>query len=302
MPGDVCFHDCFLCEDSEEVQVNMRWLFEELFTALILLIFRRCRRLSILPLGLKYGWKTPPQPGRRLRCWHLMGNKSGPGPKTARRWDFVNSWSLLRILKVILFLDLILKYYWLSGVIIQIIEENVKRLQYLIGWRREEHHVSSEFRGSGARKSKHQRLWLERKIGWNWTVSMLSVGMGWSKCSSYISCITSYVQVTALVSNVHPKDNDAQQGGVDDMTKLAYLHEPGVLYNLATRYELDEIYVSLIWTCLEYHTLWRYQCCDCTCKWILNPTKICGDLGFQRYTDVLVEFVTWTMFFSEPVC
>lgn len=54
------------------------------------------------------------------------------------------------------------------------------------------------------------------------------------------------MQVTALVSNVHPKDNDAQQGGVDDMTKLAYLHEPGVLYNLATRYELDEIYVSLI--------------------------------------------------------
>lgn len=29
------------------------------------------------------------------------------------------------------------------------------------------------------------------------------------------------------------------------MTKLAYLHEPGVLYNLASRYELDEIYVSV---------------------------------------------------------
>lgn len=51
-------------------------------------------------------------------------------------------------------------------------------------------------------------------------------------------------QVTSLVSNVHPNDTDAQQGGVDDMTKLAYLHEPGVLHNLATRYELDEIYVS----------------------------------------------------------
>ncbi|CAM6090837.1 unnamed protein product [Calypogeia fissa] len=48
--------------------------------------------------------------------------------------------------------------------------------------------------------------------------------------------------VTSVVSNVYPKDTDAQQGGVDDMTKLAYLHEPGVLYNLATRYELDEIY------------------------------------------------------------
>ena len=28
------------------------------------------------------------------------------------------------------------------------------------------------------------------------------------------------------------------------MTKLSYLHEPGVLQNLATRYELNEIYVS----------------------------------------------------------
>ena len=27
------------------------------------------------------------------------------------------------------------------------------------------------------------------------------------------------------------------------MTKLSYLHEPGVLQNLATRYELNEIYV-----------------------------------------------------------
>lgn len=33
-------------------------------------------------------------------------------------------------------------------------------------------------------------------------------------------------------------------GGVDDMTKLSYLHEPGVLQNLKTRYELNEIYVS----------------------------------------------------------
>lgn len=28
------------------------------------------------------------------------------------------------------------------------------------------------------------------------------------------------------------------------MTKLAYLHEPGVLYNLSCRYGLNEIYVS----------------------------------------------------------
>ncbi|BAH95802.1 Os12g0633700, partial [Oryza sativa Japonica Group] len=35
----------------------------------------------------------------------------------------------------------------------------------------------------------------------------------------------------------------AAAGGVDDMTKLSYLHEPGVLQNLATRYELNEIYI-----------------------------------------------------------
>ncbi|KAG0604572.1 hypothetical protein M758_10G181000 [Ceratodon purpureus] len=49
-------------------------------------------------------------------------------------------------------------------------------------------------------------------------------------------------EVTTNISSVHAKDPDAQPGGVDDMTKLAYLHEPGVLYNLASRYELDEIY------------------------------------------------------------
>ncbi|KAI5424027.1 hypothetical protein KIW84_030299 [Lathyrus oleraceus] len=35
---------------------------------------------------------------------------------------------------------------------------------------------------------------------------------------------------------------EAPPGGVDDMTKLSYLHEPGVLENLKIRYELNEIY------------------------------------------------------------
>lgn len=47
-----------------------------------------------------------------------------------------------------------------------------------------------------------------------------------------------------VVTNVYfPKDTEAPPGGVDDMTKLSYLHEPGVLQNLETRYELNEIYV-----------------------------------------------------------
>ncbi|XP_047939592.1 myosin-17-like [Salvia hispanica] len=49
-------------------------------------------------------------------------------------------------------------------------------------------------------------------------------------------------QVVANISKVFPKDTEAPPGGVDDMTKLSYLHEPGVLQNLATRYELNEIY------------------------------------------------------------
>eukprot|EP00268_Persea_americana_P060201 TRINITY_DN7465_c0_g1_i4.p1 TRINITY_DN7465_c0_g1~~TRINITY_DN7465_c0_g1_i4.p1 ORF type:complete len:1579 (-),score=282.61 TRINITY_DN7465_c0_g1_i4:597-5333(-) len=39
-----------------------------------------------------------------------------------------------------------------------------------------------------------------------------------------------------------PEADGADHGGVDDMTKLTYLNEPGVLYNLARRYALNEIY------------------------------------------------------------
>ena len=48
------------------------------------------------------------------------------------------------------------------------------------------------------------------------------------------------------ISNAHPKYTEALPGGVDDMTKPAYLHEPRVLHNLSTRYELNKIYVSVL--------------------------------------------------------
>ncbi|KAF5188692.1 Myosin-11 [Thalictrum thalictroides] len=48
--------------------------------------------------------------------------------------------------------------------------------------------------------------------------------------------------LVAKLSKIYPKNMEAPFGGVDDMTKLSYLHEPGVLQNLSTRYELDEIY------------------------------------------------------------
>ncbi|KAJ8485783.1 hypothetical protein OPV22_018268 [Ensete ventricosum] len=48
--------------------------------------------------------------------------------------------------------------------------------------------------------------------------------------------------VSTSLSKIYPKDMEAPPGGVDDMTKLSYLHEPGVLQNLGTRYQLNEIY------------------------------------------------------------
>lgn len=53
------------------------------------------------------------------------------------------------------------------------------------------------------------------------------------------------MQVVIHASNAYPKDPEAPQCGVDDMTKLAYLHEPGVLQNLKSRYDINEIYVSI---------------------------------------------------------
>lgn len=48
--------------------------------------------------------------------------------------------------------------------------------------------------------------------------------------------------IVGNISSIYPKDTEAPPAGVDDMTKLAYLHEPGVLYNLACRFSLNEIY------------------------------------------------------------
>ncbi|XP_020236584.1 myosin-15 isoform X2 [Cajanus cajan] len=50
-------------------------------------------------------------------------------------------------------------------------------------------------------------------------------------------------KVLALLENVFPRDADEDEhGGVEDMTMLAYLNEPGVLYNLRRRYALNDIY------------------------------------------------------------
>jgi ribosomal protein S21 len=56
------------------------------------------------------------------------------------------------------------------------------------------------------------------------------------------SDLAPFCQVTAKASHVHAKDPEESPCGVDDMTKLAYLHEPGVLQNLKSRYDMNEIY------------------------------------------------------------
>ncbi|KAL2923072.1 Myosin-6, partial [Bienertia sinuspersici] len=56
-----------------------------------------------------------------------------------------------------------------------------------------------------------------------------------------VNCTTGNI-VVANASKVYPKDPEAPPSGVDDMTKLTYLHEPGVLDNLKRRYDINEIY------------------------------------------------------------
>ncbi|KAH9616482.1 hypothetical protein KSS87_017295 [Heliosperma pusillum] len=56
-----------------------------------------------------------------------------------------------------------------------------------------------------------------------------------------INCTNGNI-VVANMSKVYPKDPEAPPSGVDDMTKLAYLHEPGVLDNLKRRFDINEIY------------------------------------------------------------
>ncbi|GJP35900.1 hypothetical protein CLOM_g20443 [Closterium sp. NIES-68] len=49
-------------------------------------------------------------------------------------------------------------------------------------------------------------------------------------------------EAVVRLKHCHARDEDAPSCGVDDMTKLSYLHEPGVLHNLFLRYSIDEIY------------------------------------------------------------
>lgn len=55
-----------------------------------------------------------------------------------------------------------------------------------------------------------------------------------------------YLQIETQIFKVYPKDAEAPLCVVDDMTKMAYLHEPGVLQNLRSGYDVNEFYVSIL--------------------------------------------------------
>ncbi|PSS11638.1 Myosin-15 like isoform 1 [Actinidia chinensis var. chinensis] len=84
---------------------------------------------------------------------------------------------------------------------------------------------------------KGSRVWVEDKdLAWVAAEVLDFVG----KQVQVATC--SGKKVLALPSKLFPRDEDADHGGVDDMTKLTYLNEPGVLDNLERRYALNEIY------------------------------------------------------------
>ncbi|XP_050887190.1 myosin-6 isoform X1 [Lathyrus oleraceus] len=64
-----------------------------------------------------------------------------------------------------------------------------------------------------------------------------------SKDNEITVSFESGTKVVSKSANIYPKDPEFPPNGVEDMTRLAYLHEPGVLQNLQIRYTLNDIYV-----------------------------------------------------------
>ncbi|XP_062160286.1 myosin-15 [Alnus glutinosa] len=82
------------------------------------------------------------------------------------------------------------------------------------------------------------KVWAEdRDLAWVAAEALDFVG------KQILVVTTSGKKVLAFPEKLFPRDADEEDhGGVDDMTKLTYLNEPGVLYNLQRRYALNDIY------------------------------------------------------------
>ncbi|XP_015572900.1 myosin-15 isoform X2 [Ricinus communis] len=86
---------------------------------------------------------------------------------------------------------------------------------------------------------KGSKVWVEDK-NFAWVAAEVTDFIG-----KQVQVITasSRKKVLAYPDKLFLRDDDEEDhGGVDDMTKLTYLHEPGVLFNLERRYALNDIY------------------------------------------------------------
>ncbi|KAL3361022.1 hypothetical protein AABB24_014107 [Solanum stoloniferum] len=84
---------------------------------------------------------------------------------------------------------------------------------------------------------KGSNVWVDDKSS-AWVAAQVTDFIG-----KQVQVVTEYgKKVLSLPEKLYPRDEEADHGGVDDMTKLTYLNEPGVLDNLQRRYGLNEIY------------------------------------------------------------
>ncbi|KAI5669604.1 hypothetical protein M9H77_19457 [Catharanthus roseus] len=84
---------------------------------------------------------------------------------------------------------------------------------------------------------KGSKVWVEDRDS-AWVAAEVSDFIG-----KHVQVLTQHgKKVSVLPEKLCPRDEEADHGGVDDMTKLTYLNEPGVLDNLQRRYALNEIY------------------------------------------------------------
>lgn len=88
------------------------------------------------------------------------------------------------------------------------------------------------------------KFWFYERTSSRKRVNRLDIVVTSCKLTLTILTIHVIVKVSTFAEKLLLRDADADYGGVDDMTKLAYLNEPGVLDNLKKRYALNEIYVS----------------------------------------------------------
>ncbi|XP_062221812.1 protein OPAQUE1-like isoform X2 [Phragmites australis] len=86
---------------------------------------------------------------------------------------------------------------------------------------------------------KGSKVWVEEK-GEGWVEAEVAE----AKDRVVVVLTSLRKKITVSPEKLLPRDTDEDLGGshVDDMTKLTYLNEPGVLYNLKKRYALNEIY------------------------------------------------------------